>query len=279
VITSESVARKAAVAGIFYPGTKNQLQAEVANLLHGAPAADDDGSLVALIVPHAGYAYSGATAAKAFALMNGRTIDVCILVGPSHQEYFQGVSVYPGSAYMTPLGRIDIDTDLRDAVLGGSSVVHASLEGHRSEHSLEVQIPFLQSVLPNVKILPLVMGDQHAELCLALGETLASAARNLNVVLVASSDLSHFHTASVARKKDREVIALIEQYNVRELMNRLDTASCEACGGGPIAAVMTAAHLLGAHRASIVHACNSGDVTGETHRVVGYCSAALWKKT
>lgn len=276
---SDALVRPAAVAGTFYPATQQQLLSVVGNLLSDVPKSVNGGTLLALVVPHAGYAYSGATAARAYALLNGLTFDACIVVGPSHQEYFQSVSVYPGHAYETPLGRVTIDTGLRMALLECSSVVHASAVGHRAEHSLEVQIPFLQSIMPDAAILPLVMGDQHAELCYALGEAMASVVRGRNVLLIASSDLSHFHTAAEARKKDGEVIALIEQFNIRELMRRLDIGMCEACGGGPIVAVMTAAQLLGANRASIVHACNSGDVTGDTRRVVGYCSAAIWKKS
>jgi hypothetical protein len=278
-MNSTHAVRQSAVAGTFYPGSKDQLEAEIGMLMRSAAPQQETGTLVGLIVPHAGYVYSGITAAKAYALLRGRAIDTCILVGPSHQEYFQGVSVYPGSAYATPLGETEIDIELREDVLARSSVVQASLRGHGGEHSLEVQLPFLQSVLPKTKILPFVMGEQHADHCFALGEALAAAVKDRNVVLIASSDLSHFHSSSVARKKDAEVIALIEQFNISELMTKLESEVCEACGGGPIVAVMTAAQLLGAHRATIVHACNSGDVTGDSRRVVGYCSAALWKNT
>ena len=141
---TEHAVRRPAVAGIFYSGTHAELQTEVEDLLRDAAAPAVAGTLIALIVPHAGYMYSGATAAKAYALIQGRTIDTCVLVGPSHQEYFQGISVYPGSAYETPLGQIDIDADLRADLLSRSTVVHASMQGHRGEHSLEVQLPFLQ---------------------------------------------------------------------------------------------------------------------------------------
>ena len=278
-MSAETAVRPAAVAGIFYPGTKQQLETDIGELLGEPPGAAAAGTLIGLIVPHAGYMYSGATAAKAYALVQGRTFDACILVGPSHQEYFQGVSVYPGRAYATPLGQALVATGLRDALLAASPVVRASVQGHRGEHSLEVQIPFLQSVLPSAAILPVVMGDQRAENCFALGDALAVAAGGRNVLLIASSDLSHFHSSPVARKKDAAVIALIERYNVRALMDGLDDEACEACGGGPIVAVMTAARHLGADRATIVDARNSGDVTGETGRVVGYCSAALWKNS
>ncbi len=276
-MTMTADVRRPVVAGVFYAGSARELRDDVGAFVHGALPPDVPGTVVGLVVPHAGYLYSGATAAHAYALLKGRAVDACILVGPSHQEYFSGVSVYPGTAYATPLGRTEIDADLRDALLAESPIVRPSVQGHRGEHSLEVQIPFIQSVLPDVPILPLVMGDQSPAHCFALGEALGAVARGLNVVLIASSDLSHFHTSSEARTKDAGVIALIEQYNTTELMTRIDMQECEACGGGPIVAVMTAAHLLGARHATILHACNSGDITGDTDRVVGYCSAALWK--
>ncbi len=269
--------RQPAVAGIFYAGTARELRDDVGTYMRGAVPPAVPGTIIGLVVPHAGYMYSGATAAHAYALLKGLAVDACILVGPSHQEYFSGVSVYPGTAYATPLGRTAIDTDLRNALLAHSPIVRASVQGHRGEHSLEVQLPFIQSVLPDVPILPLVMGEQSPAHCFALGEALGAVARGLTVVLIASSDLSHFHTSAEARARDADVITLIEQYNTADLMTHIDTRECEACGGGPIVAVMTAAHLLGARRATILHACNSGDITGDIDRVVGYCSAALWK--
>ena len=152
--------RQSAVAGTFYPGSKDQLEAEIGMLLRNASPQQETGTLVGLIVPHAGYVYSGITAAKAYALLRGRSIDTCILIGPSHQEYFEGVSVYPGSAYATPLGETEIDAELREDVLARSSVVHASLRGHGGEHSLVVQLPFLQAVLPKSKILPFLPAEK-----------------------------------------------------------------------------------------------------------------------
>ncbi|MGE5315587.1 MAG: AmmeMemoRadiSam system protein B [Acidobacteriota bacterium] len=272
--------RRPAVAGMFYPGTKEELESEVGRLLDAAsaqPSAKKEGVLTGLIVPHAGYMYSGATAARAYHLAKGADIETCILIGPSHQEYFMGVSVYPGAAYVTPLGEAPIDQDLRDKLLSHSPLIQEAAEGHRAEHSLEVQLPFLQTVLPEAKIVPLVMGDQESETCWELGTIVADASRGKKVLLVASSDLSHFYPSTVARTKDQEVLSLIGAFDIRGLLTQLESGSCEACGGGPIAAVMSAAQELGATRATIVHACNSGDITGDTSRVVGYCSAALWR--
>jgi MEMO1 family protein len=272
--------RQAAVAGMFYPGHREELGRELDELFEDArahPAAPAEGALHALIVPHAGYLYSGPTAARAYALVQGGGFETCILVGPSHREYFRGVSVYPGAAYATPLGVCTIDDACREELLAQSTVIRTALEGHRDEHSLEVQVPFLQRVLPQAMIVPMIMGDQEADTCRALGEAIARVAQGKNILLVASSDLSHFYPSDVARTKDREVISLIEAFNVSGLLQQLEADTCEACGGGPIAAVMTAAERSGAAHATIVHACNSGDVTGDRSRVVGYCSAALWK--
>jgi MEMO1 family protein len=269
--------RPAAVAGRFYPGTKLELETEMKELL-GASAEASDAELCALIVPHAGYLYSGTTAGRAYALLEGRTIDTCVLIGPSHQEYFLGVSAYPGDAYETPFGLCKIDHTLRAALIDASPLIRLSTEGHRNEHSLEVQVPFIQTVLPSASIVPLVIGDLRAESYIELGEAIARVlAHKPRVLLVASSDLSHFYPSDVARVKDAEALRLIEAFDTRGFLRELETETIEACGGGPIAAVMTAAYGLGARRAQILHACNSGDITGDTSRVVGYCSAALWR--
>lgn len=278
---SPTAIRRAAVAGMFYPGTKPELEATLKELFAQMPEPSiethkPEGSVSALIVPHAGYKYSGPTAARAYALVRERHYDTCVLVGPSHQEYFPGVSVYPGAGYATPLGECMIDDEYRTRLLSAAPLVEASLAGHKTEHSLEVQIPFLQTVLPGTPIVPVVMGDQRPEFCRRLGHALASAASGRTVLLIASSDLSHFYPSDVARAKDAEIMRLIEGFDVEGFYAQLDADVCEACGGGPIAAVMTAARGSGARRASIVYACNSGDITGDRSRVVGYCSAAVW---
>ena len=273
-----SDARPPAVAGMFYPSNPDKLRRTIQELLAEASVKKIPGELLALVCPHAGYKYSGLTAAHAYKLLLGTSYDTVIVVSPSHREIFDGASVYSGSAYQTPLGNLPVDDVLREEILRDSTVIHASLSGHRQEHAVEVQLPFLQLVLRDFKILPIVIGEQKRESCYHLGEKLAAAARGRKVLLVASTDLSHFYPAATAEKLDRVIIDDIAKLDHGRMMSDLETDRGEACGGGPAVAVMLAAKKLGANTATILHHSNSGDVTGDLREVVGYLSAAISRK-
>jgi len=235
------------------------------------------GSLLGLVVPHAGYLYSGRTAARAFALLKNRQIGTVVLVGPSHREYFDGVSVFSGASFKTPLGSVEVDAELRSELMKRYPAIHSSIVGHKAEHSLEVQLPFLQCAVHNLKILPVVMGDQKRKYCEELGSALAEIAKDHGLLFIASSDLSHYHPSRVAQKLDAVAIASIQELNYEALTSELEEDQTEACGGGPIAAVLFAAKKAGADFCDVLDSCNSGDVSGDSERVVGYVSAALWK--
>lgn len=270
----ESV-RRAAVAGMFYPESPSELAGEVDMLLDRAATPAISGEPVALVVPHAGYVYSGSTAAVAYALLKEAKVSTVVVVSPSHRECFSGVSVYPGTAYETPLGRVPVDTVLRDQLMAASGVVRSTRSGHGAEHALEVHLPFLQKMLGEFHLLPLVMGDQSRETCFALGEALATVLRGTSSLLVASTDLSHFHTAAEAERRDGIVLADLESFDPELLMSDLEKGQAEACGGGPVVAVMIAARALGARRLQVLAHTHSGKVTQDNHSVVGYCSAVM----
>jgi len=267
--------RPPVVAGTFYPGSARTLQRDVDDMLERAVLPGQFGTLFGIVSPHAGYMYSGFTAAHGYKSLRGRKFDAVVVVGPSHQEYFDGVTIYPGTSYRTPLGEVPINDDLRARIIKAGKNISLSVAGHRTEHSVEVQIPFLQRALGSFSFIPAVMGDQSTELCLDLADAIASAASGQNVLLVASSDLSHYHPYEDAMSLDRRVIEMVEAFEPLRLMESLEHRRLEACGGGPIVAVMTAAKKLGANSARVVHYCNSGDVTGDRAAVVGYLSAML----
>lgn len=277
-VTSTTV-REPVVAGAFYPASARRLQEDVDAMLRRAPTSERTGGIVGLVSPHAGYMYSGLTAAHAYGLLRERTFDAVVVIGPSHQEYFQGCSVYPGESYRTPLGVVPIHKEIRSALAQEEKRIFLSVAGHRGEHSVEVQLPFLQRVLGEFAFVPIVMGDQTLELCENLAEAIASSVGNRTVLLVASSDLSHYHPYEEATSLDRRVIDLVEEYDPLKLMDNLEHRSLEACGGGPIVSVMLATKKLGANIARVVHYCNSGDVTGEKGAVVGYCSAVFSRES
>ncbi len=275
-MNEESYARPPVVAGMFYPEHEQELRSAVELLMAEAAPLPRSSDLLGLVVPHAGYLYSGRTAARAFALLKNRQIGTVVLVGPSHREYFDGISVFSGASFKTPLGAVEVDAALRSDLIKKYPGLQSSTVGHKAEHSLEVQLPFLQLAVRNLKILPIVMGDQKRKYCEELGAALAEVAKDHGVLLVASSDLSHYHPSDIARKLDAVAIASIQELNYEALMSDLETDHTEACGGGPIATVLYAAKKSGAGFCEVLDSCNSGDVSGDTERVVGYVSAALW---
>jgi len=276
-VASRSSIREPAVAGMFYPGDRLTLDREVDALFKRVKVKKIKGEVCGLISPHAGYIYSGYTAANGYRLLEGMSVQTVVIIAPSHREYFRGISVFSGSAYSTPLGVLEVDDELRSELVRDGGVIQASLSGHREEHAIEVQLPFLQKVLSNFKILPIVMGDQRREFCIALGKRLGKILKGKSALLVASSDLSHYYPYDIACKLDQVVINDLEEFGEERLLEDLDTQRAEACGGGPIVAMLIAAKELGADKVEVLHYCNSGDVTGDKAGVVGYLSAAVMK--
>ncbi len=273
--------RRAAVAGSWYPGTAAAISAEVDRYLEAAGDVFVPGRLVALISPHAGLRYSGPVAAYGYGLLQGRSSLTAVLVGPSHRAAFGGVALQAHGAWETPLGRVPIDEDVAGALLDAGSGVLEHPDVHRDEHSLEMQMPFLQRLVSALRIVPLMMGSQTRHEVDALAEGLASALSGRgDVIMVASSDLSHYQPAPVANRQDAVVVEQVGHLDAAGLMDRLETHENVACGGGPVVAVMKAARALGADQATVLKYADSGDA-GERDKshVVGYLSAALTAST
>jgi AmmeMemoRadiSam system protein B len=269
--------RKAWVAGTWYPDAAGRLRSEVERHLTAADRGgpDLDGDLVALIAPHAGLMYSGPVAAHAYRLLRRRRFDVAVLVGPSHVAGFEGVSLYPSGGFDTPLGLAAIDAECASAIAAASEVVHVLPAAHAREHSLEMQLPFLLHLAPATPIVPLLMGEQTAVTAAALGAALTVALRGRRALLIASTDLSHYHAAAAASALDRVVIDCVARFDADGLQDALDATPEHACGGGPTVAVMRAARACGARDAVILDYADSGDVSGDKSSVVGYLAAAF----
>ena len=269
--------RPPAVSGMFYPRDPGVLTRELASLLRQEANSGTRGTIRGVISPHAGYQYSGFTAAKAYALLNGMQYETVIIVSPSHREYFDAVSVFQGDAYETPLGTVSLDGALRESLIHACPFVVASDAGHGEEHAIEVQLPFLQHTLGSFTLLPIVIGKQDRAYCLGLGEALGTILAGRNYLLVASTDLSHYHTSEVAETLDRRTIDDVAAFDYEGMMAGLESGTTEACGGGPTVAVMAALQRLGVKHIEILHHCNSGDITGDRARVVGYFSAVAYE--
>ncbi|MEW6411225.1 MAG: AmmeMemoRadiSam system protein B [Candidatus Zixiibacteriota bacterium] len=276
----DSDIRKPAVAGLFYPSSPVELTKTIAGLYASVEKASVDGTPIGLVVPHAGYPYSGHTAAKAYKLLEGESYDTVVVVSPSHRVFFKGSSVFDGAGYQTPLGVIEIDRELSRRIANIHPSVYFSNMGHasgstRGEHALEVQLPFLQVVLGKFKLVAIVMGDQEEDSINSLGETLAAALKGTNTLMVASTDLSHFHSQKVAQRLDSAVREAVEKFDPDELVETLEDGKGEACGGGIVAAVMKAARRIGGKRVQFLEYTTSGETTGDFNEVVGYLSAAI----
>jgi hypothetical protein len=272
------------VAGSFYPGDPDALAAMVDEMLSSADVPSVEYPVSGLIAPHAGYVYSGHVAAHAYAMLRDSQTKRVVVISPSHLESFEGASIYDGDAYETPLGRIEVDEEFADRLANSHPKLYRSSKGHesrrmgRGEHALEVQLPFLQRVLDSFTLVPIIMGNQEYATCRALGKSLAELIGNDRTVIVASSDLSHFHPYNTAVKKDRSVINAVHEWDYYNLSRNLQSHHWEACGGGPIVATMIAAERLGASDARLLEYANSGDIPhGDRSRVVGYSAFAFLK--
>ena len=270
--------RKAAVAGTWYPGSASRIRREVESYLSAVAPVVPPGRLVGLVSPHAGLMYSGPVAAHGYSLLRGTKDLVAVVVGPSHRVPFEGLAVYAHGCFETPLGRAPIDEDLAARLLSAHTFLVDLPQPHRGEHSLEMQLPFLQHLVPGLRLVPILMAHQGEEEVMALAGALSEAlAGRDDVVLVASSDLSHYYPAAIANELDAQVVGDVRDFDVGGLLARLVRAPGHACGGGPVVAVMMAARRLGANQTLVLRYADSGDVgERDKSRVVGYLSAALF---
>jgi MEMO1 family protein len=271
------------VAGSFYPGPSAELGGLVDELL-AADTAPPAGRPLGLIVPHAGYVYSGGVAGAAFARLAGSDTRRVVVIAPSHFESFDHAAVYGGDYYETPLGRIRVDQELIRRLLRHFPSIRESERGHRplpggrGEHALEVQLPFLQRVLGDFTLVPIVMGRQDFPICRDLARALTRESDSTTLV-VASSDLSHYYPDSEARLKDGLVIDAVRRWDYFGLRHYHEGGRCEACGIGPILTAMIYAGLAEGNHVEVVRYATSGDVPPfRREGVVGYL-AALFSKT
>ncbi len=269
--------RRPAVAGSFYPADAYILSHQVKEYLAQVPKKEIPGEIIALVSPHAGYQYSGQVAAHSFQLIERMKFDAVVVVAPSHRVAFSGASVYDRGGYQTPLGVRPVEKELCQKLMKESTLIRFYPQAHGPEHSLEVQLPFLQEILGEFKLVPIVIGDQSYRSCEQVGQAIARTVKGKKALIVASTDLSHFHPYDVAVQKDRVILKAIEAFDPKQLSGDLESGKGEACGGGPVIAVMVAAKELGANRSQVLKYMNSGDVTGDRSGVVGYAAAVFYR--
>ncbi len=277
MLTDFNKTRPTAVAGMFYPDDPTELKQQIDFYLNNLEKKPIIGELMAIVVPHAGYMYSGQVAAAAYIHLLDQEFDYVVVIAPSHREYFKGISVLPALGYSTPLRDVKIATSYCERLIEQNDNIIASWEGHNEEHALEVQLPFIQRVLGDFELIPIIMGDQTFDNCILLGEALVKVFRHQKTLIVASSDLSHYYPALDAEIKDKKVVKRINAFDYEGLWDDIESQSSEACGAGPIVAAMYTAKKRGANKSEVLLYQHSGNITGDHSAVVGYLSAAIHK--
>ena len=276
----ENQVRESVVAGSFYSANPATLKETVISYLKNAPFKGIE-NIRGLVCPHAGYIYSGEVAACSYRQIGQKPYDSIIIIAPSHAEYFDFNSVFAGKAYKTPLGLVEVDAARCRALAQSpqdSSFIQMSNYGHRREHSLEVQLPFLQVVFEDFKIVPVVMGSQSRQNIESLGNAIGTVFKGQDILIIASTDLSHYHPYDTASNLDSNVNSSLKEFDPVKFTDAIVKDEYEMCGGGPVAATMLASKLLGAGRSEIICYKNSGDVSGDRSAVVGYVSAVFYKE-
>jgi MEMO1 family protein len=279
--------RRSTVAGTFYAGNAEALKVQVENcFLHNfgskkLPQVNNGGprEILGLLCPHAGYVYSGSVAANAFfeLALDGRP-DVVVILGPNHTGYGSALSVMNEGAWHTPFGDVEIDAEVANELVKETSILDVDEVAHRHEHSIEVQLPFLQYLYGNkFRFVPVCFLMQDLESAVEVGRALVEVLANRNAVVIASSDFTHYESQASVNRKDLAALKAVEALDAKQLYATIEAQNVSACGYAPIAALMTYAKGLGAQKAELLSHRTSGDITGDTSSVVGYAAAAIRK--
>lgn len=273
--------RPSPIAGAWYEGNPKTLARIVDQYLNQAELPELPGEVIAVIAPHAGHKYSGAVAGYAFAAVRARTFDLVAVLSPMHQSYYEPLLTTAHEAYATPLGEVPVDKDViadldaRLRPLLGAGLTPVACD---QEHSLEIELPFLQRTLTGeFKLLPVMVRAQSADVSRQLGAALAETLRGKNALIVASTDLSHFYTQKEAVAFDTEMLRRIESFSPEDVFSAEKEGQGFACGLGALTAVLWAAKALGADTVKVLRHATSGDVTGDYSSVVGYGAAVVMK--
>lgn len=279
--------RRPYVAGSWYPGTAESLKREIERCLthrlgYGKiPEVSRDGSraIIGLVSPHAGYMYSGPVASIGYGRLAEDGIpESIILIGPNHTGIGSAVSIMVEGVWETPLGYVEIDTDLAKAIVEASDIVDVDDYAHKFEHSLEIQLPFLQYFYgSSFKIVPICMMLRDYDTAKELGESISSSIAGRNVVIIASTDFTHYEPHKIAVEKDRLAIDAILKLDAELFLKVVEDKYISMCGPGPVAVMIVACRGLGASRAELLGYATSGDITGDRSAVVGYASIAVYR--
>lgn len=271
--------RKPVVAGQFYENDPQKLTQSIENcFIHKLgpgkkPPNLESQKIYGIICPHAGYMYSGAPAAHAYHAISSQDIDLAVIIGPNHWGIGSDVATMCDGKWKTPLGMIEIDSDASSHLLDLTENVKDDFFSHTKDHSLEVQIPMLQTIFPEkLKILPIILKQQDIETAKEIGSAIADIAKTRKLIIIGSSDFTHYEENAFAYEQDKALIEPILKLNVEEFYNILKERRVSACGYGAIASTIVACKTLGATKGILLSYSTSGDITGIKDSVVGYGS-------
>lgn len=272
--------REPSVSGMFYPDDPNSLKKDIGNYLRLADIEPYPAGIRAVISPHAGYIYSGQVAAYAYKAISALEFDTIIILAPSHRAYFHGVAVWDEGSFKTPLGTIEIDEKMAGEFLKLKSVFAANRDVHRGEHSLEVQLPFLQCIYKSFALVPLLMGPEDSNIYEKAADGLADiiSASGKRCLIIASTDLSHYYPYDSAIKIDEITVDHIRDFDIAGMVRDIKSEKAQACGAAPMITAMITSWKLGARSSRVLKYANSGDVSGDRSGVVGYVSAILYEE-
>lgn len=276
--------RRPYVAGAFYPGDMKRLIQSIEECyLHKLGPGklpilgNKNRTIIALVCPHAAYMYSGPVAAHSYlALSEESAPETAIILCPNHTGLGSAISIMGKGVWETPLGKINIDESLAQTISQKSNLIKNDISAHIYEHSIEVQLPFLQHLYQNnIKLIPICMGYQDLDISTELGKVLAESTKNKNVIIIASTDLNHQESQQISIQKDKIVLECIKDMDEKRLQNEVKKNRITMCGYGPVSAALVAAKILGANKTEILSHQTSGDITGDLDAVVGYAAATI----
>ena len=273
-----SKVRPSPIAGLWYQSDPVQLVLQIENFITSAPIPKIEGRVIGLIAPHAGYRYSGRTAGYAYRAVCDQTYDLVAVIAPMHAYYPSPVLTSAHDFYLTPLGEVPVDREAVESLTGYLQAENINLAAiaHDDEHSLEIQLPFLQRALKgDFQILPLMVRRKDAKFVALLGKLLAKVLAGRSALLVASTDLSHFYNLPNAKILDQHMLGQIEAFSADGILEAEENEMGFACGAGAIATVFHAARSLGAHQVRVLDYSTSADETGDPTSVVGYGAAVI----
>jgi hypothetical protein len=270
--------RQPAAGGLFYPEDHLKLLEMIGDFLESVEARPPQGELVGFIVPHAGYLYSGKVAAYAYRLLENKQGKTIFILGPSHYVSFNGASVGNFRAYRTPLGEAKVDVEIVSRLLSYGRGIDFYPKAHKKEHSIEVQLPFLQAVVKDFSIVPVLIGDLSYETCSSVADAIVQASARRDAIFIASTDLSHYHPYQEAIRIDRKTIQAIQKMDPELLLKGIRNGEYELCGGAPVVTLLIILRNMKGVRAVPLYYANSGDTAGgDRSGVVGYAAIAFFK--